>query len=72
MEKKIIITYRWWTDDKDEVPTEHQSQLEEHAEERINEMRSEDYTSGELIESIYDDGKYFDYHGHWEVTTETL
>jgi hypothetical protein len=69
MEKKITITYRWWINEgTDEIPTEHHAQLEEAAESRINEMRPDGYTEGELHQEI--EGKYYD--GYWEMTTETV
>lgn len=74
IERKKLITYRWWREDG-EIKPEHVSALEEHADERIAEMSKEDYTAGELIANIHvtdddpEDG--VEYHGWWELTTTT-
>jgi len=78
MEKKIIITYRWWRDEEGEILDHHKEALEESAEKRINEMRVEGYTSGELCDNVFmhdtdiekgEEG--ISYSGWWEVTAET-
>jgi len=48
MEKQITITFRWWPADGSKKPIDpkHQEALEESANERINKMRSEGFTSG--------------------------
>ncbi len=63
-ERKMQITYRWWNDEAEEIPSDHQIHLEDEAEDRINNMRKEGYTSGELNSTIGDT----DYRGHWEFT----
>ena len=68
MEKKIIITFRWWNEEMKEIPAIYQTSLEEHAEEKIAEMRIEGYTSGELCANVL----HKDFKGYWEVTTETV
>lgn len=70
MERKVTITYRWWaiSDISEEVKPEHIPILEEHANDRINIMRSEGYTSGELVMDTDNDL----YRGHFEINTECL
>ena len=68
MEIKQTITYNWWTDNRDIIPTEVREQLQEHAEVWINHMRKNRYTSGELHTEV--DG--VTYNGHWELTTEVV
>lgn len=48
MKRKIEINYNWDLSDYPDLDFETRSQLENHAEERISEMRKEHYTSGEL------------------------
>ena len=72
IEKKILITYRWWRNDDKEINPNVVETLEEEANNRINEMRNEDYTSGELNTILLDGDKEIDYQGHWELTTETI
>ena len=63
-ERKIQTTFRWWNDDETEINSAHIERLDQHAEERIAEMRKEGYTSGELCEEI--DG--VEYRGWWEFS----
>lgn len=63
-ERKMQTTYRWWNDEAEEIPTDHQLQLEDHAEGHIREMRKKGLTSGELLSTLND----IDYRGHWEFT----
>lgn len=78
MEKQITITFRWWPADGSKKPIDpkHQEALEESANERINKMRSEGFTSGELNDSVRmhdsdpEDG--VEYSGWWEVNTKTI
>ena len=71
---KLIITYRWWNEDLDEINDNHQLELEESAMTRIIEQLSEGFTSGELHDNVrmYDtdpeDG--IEYSGFWEKTEE--
>jgi len=73
IERKILISYRWWRDGENDIKTKHIEALEEKAEERIREMMSEGYSSGELIDNIHmtdddpEDG--VEYQGWWETTT---
>ena len=66
IERQIITTYRWWRDG--EIDPEHVTDLEEHAMERITDMRKEGYTSGELSCNIDD----VEYTGWWEMTTKNI
>lgn len=70
IERKILITYRWWRDG-DNIKPEHIEALEERAEDRIRELMAQGYTSGELIDNIHmtdddpEDG--VEYTGWWEM-----
>lgn len=69
MRRKIEISYNWWNDDGTDIPIEHLGVLEEHAEERINEMRKEGYTEGELCCVVYDENdNEIEYRGWWELS----
>jgi len=68
METRIIITYRWWQGDKNEVNPDHTEELDTHATTRITKMRAQDYTSGELNTEI----NGVNYSGWWETTTERV
>ncbi|MHA1816816.1 MAG: hypothetical protein ACTSX1_12470 [Candidatus Heimdallarchaeaceae archaeon] len=73
MKKKIIIEFSWWNNDRTGIPVDHHEQLEESATDRIKEMMAENYTSGQLLETVYgDDEDEFEYEGSWSVSTETL
>ena len=61
LKRKIEMTFNWWNDDDKDVEPDIQEQLENHAEERIIEMRKEGYTSGELNTEIGDET----YRGWW-------
>lgn len=73
LERKLTITYRWWRTSGEDISDEHVEALDEHARERIAAMRKEDYTSGDLHESLTPDGADQDnsveYTGWWEVVT---
>lgn len=69
MEKKIELTYYWDLSDYPEVDddgSDHKTreQLQEHAEERIFEMRKEGYTSGEL----HFENNVISVHGSWSFS----
>lgn len=49
MERTIKINYNYKLKDYPEITHEQRELLEDHAEERILEMRKEGYTSGELF-----------------------
>jgi hypothetical protein len=74
IERKKLITYRWWRNEG-EIKPEHIPALEERADDRIAEMLKEGYTSGELNDHIRmtdddpEDG--VEYQGWWELTTTT-
>ncbi len=67
MKRTITIHYKW----TGKIRPEHEEALAETAEERIFEMLSKGYTSGELIDYIRmddsdpEDGR--EYHGWFEV-----
>lgn len=73
MNRKIVITYWWKADNGEEIKPSHIEALEETAEQRINEMRADGFTAGELIDSIsMDDDDPEDgvsYSGWWESRT---
>lgn len=64
MERKIQISYNWNLTDYPELDSETRDLLEEHAENKIYEMRKERYTSGELH---YEDDKISVY-GWWSFS----
>lgn len=69
MKKQITIIYEWWVNEGDSIILiEDQEELERAACTRIEEMRRDDYTSGELHYSIEDR----QYNGHWSLNTNTL
>ena len=60
------ITIDWWSvDDSVEMKDYFESQLMDHADDHINEMVAEGYTSGELNHTISGDGVEF--RGWWEI-----
>lgn len=76
MKKKITIEYHWLNNEGTDIPVKHQEALEESAQERINQMMSEGYTSGELHDNISmddEDGEDgVSYSGWFSVSTETV
>ena len=80
MKRKITITYNWSKNDSGDIKENHKEALEEHAENRILEMTSEGFTSGELSDNIFMNDDDIDengnegigYSGWWERKTETL
>ncbi len=74
MKKKVTINYSWWKTDKTEIPADECEALECHAMKRINEQMEEGYTSGELLNTIYDidNNTSNEYRGWWEVKKEDV
>ena len=69
MKTRIELIYEWYRKDENtKVLNEHNSQLDQEAEERILQMQKEGYTSGELFAEI--DG--VEYSGHWSRDTKRL
>lgn len=72
LERSKLTTYRWWRSGGQDIKPEHVPALEERADERIAEMLTEGYSSGELNDNIHmteddpEDG--IEYSGWWEVT----
>jgi hypothetical protein len=68
-----LIVYRWWRDSENEIKPEHIPALEECAEERIDEMMGQGFTSGDMHDNIHmtdndpEDG--IEYTGWWEGST---
>ncbi|MHA1972812.1 MAG: hypothetical protein ACTSW1_07460 [Candidatus Hodarchaeales archaeon] len=75
-EVKQTITYRWWKPDRSEIKTSHIEELDEVAEKRIAELRTEGCTSGDLIANLClsneDPNEGIDYNGWWEIDTVVL
>jgi hypothetical protein len=75
IEQKIIITYRWWNNEVEGIPPEHQAVLDEHANEHITEQMRDGVTSGELNCQLHNEesgpDKEITYDGWFEITTET-
>lgn len=78
-EVKKTIEYYWTCDQGIEIPEKHKEALKEDADDRINEMINEGFTSGELNTSVRygknvvpqedeDDG--LTYSGWWSVKEE--
>jgi len=71
-ERTKTITYRWWTDG--DINPAHIEALEESAEDRIFEMITRGFTSGELrnyIRMPADDSEGgVEYSGWWKVSIE--
>ena len=67
LEIKRNIVYRWWRGDKNDILPEHQAALETAAEERIAEMKTQGFTSGELNVVLGDEE--VEYTGWWEIKT---
>lgn len=68
LEEKTVITYRWWRDGNKKIHPEVMPLLKEHAENRIREMTSQGYQSGELCETITGlSGLEVEYSGWWET-----
>lgn len=66
IERKQIITYRWWGSANKEIKGSHISDLEENATERIKQMVAEGYESGDLHAVVYDGDDEIEYTGWWE------
>lgn len=72
-ERKITITYRWWTDSDEEINPKDISRLDEEAKLTVAEMMELGFTSGELnLDVTPNKIDYSSYSGHWEMNTETL
>lgn len=78
MKRVVTIEYNWAmdSDSKAEIKEKHQEALEEKAMERVVDMISEGYTSGELCDNVRmddEDGENgIAYGGWWSITTKTL
>ena len=69
LKKRQEIEFRWWRNDKKAIIEEHIEELKDCANERIQEMTAQGYTSGDLLETLYiPKGKGVDYSGCWDVT----
>lgn len=73
LERKRLITYRWWRSSGHPIRPEHVEALEESANDRINAMMTEGMTSGCLNDNIHMDDEDpedgVEYMGYWEITT---
>jgi hypothetical protein len=67
IESVINIKFNWWRSDgsKETIPNDVLEQLEEHAEERIMEMRKGGFTSGELC---FESDSSPSYSGAWSFS----
>ena len=65
MQKTIIIRINWWENEEENIPFNHLEELLPAAEQRIFEMRKDNYTSGEL-HHVTEDGT--NYNGFWEFS----
>ncbi len=61
------ITTKWWCDDDVEMKDYFESQLNEHADNHIQDMIADGYTSGDLYHVI--SGDDVDFRGWWEIET---
>ena len=62
MKKQIKLSYEWWNaDHKTSIKEEHESTLEEIAEEHIVNMTAQGFTSGQLCDNV----EGVDYEGYW-------
>lgn len=52
IERRTIVTCRWWRDSENEIKPDHIPALEEQAEEHIFMMTKHGFTSGELNDEI--------------------
>lgn len=67
-EKKYEITIRWWRENGKSVPETSEYELESAAMERINEMRREGCSSGQLFyEGFVNDFEEVSFTGWWEL-----
>jgi hypothetical protein len=71
LERKRLITYRWWRSNHKPIRPEHVEALEESANNRIAKMMETGCTSGDLNDNIHMDNKDpadgVEYTGYWEV-----
>jgi len=76
MEKKIEITFRWWTNKNIPIDIKHQQALEETAIAHILNMWNNGFTAGELTDNIrmhdQDPEEGISYQGWWNLTTATV
>lgn len=76
MVKNFKVSFRWWRgglDNKQEINPGHVGALEESAWNRIMEMQSNGFTSGELHDTfgvLGVSGDDVEYSGHWEIKEE--
>jgi len=72
LERKRLITYRWWRSNGKSIRQEHVEALEESANDRITTMMEAGCTSGELHDNIHRDDEDpvdgVEYTGYWEIT----
>ena len=63
------LTYRWWRDDKQDIPEEHIEELDAHAKDRITEQWAMGNYAGELCETLCldDSAEEIEYTGWWEL-----
>lgn len=76
LNRRKVISYRWWRADGLDVCDRHVPQLEATAEEKIRIGMDEGYLEGELNDSVRagDDGPtdFVTYRGWWEVRNESV
>jgi hypothetical protein len=68
MEREILISFNWDLSEYPNLKHEKRLLLEDHAEERIFEMRKQGYTSGELH---YEDNQ-ISISGNWSLTYKNI
>jgi hypothetical protein len=65
-------TYRWWRNDRRDIPAEHVEELERLAEEYLSAKAREGFTSGQMLHLVQPDEEDLGVHytGYWEVVAQ--
>lgn len=68
LKKKVTTEYNWHRNDHKDIPEEHVQELEDCANDRINQMVSEGYREGQLCATLGDEEA--EYFGWWSCKKE--
>jgi hypothetical protein len=70
MKTRIIFTYNWWNDTKEEPSPEIQAILDDEATEFIKDSWDFGYTAGEMYYTSDDETE--NWQGWWQISSERI
>jgi hypothetical protein len=69
-EKKVTTSYWWKRDDGKDIPAEHVQDLEDCANDRINQLVTDGWMEGELCAELTHGENEISYSGWWKSVKE--